>query len=149
MSKAQIKNHCLQPFNVLIGEWKTVGHHPAMPGLEVHGTAVFEWLEGGAFVMMHSHVDHKDFPDGIAIFGSDDSEEEFTMNYFDERNVSRKYTSTIKNNVWKWWRNDKEFSQRFTFEVKDNGNKIVGKGEMSRNGQPWEGDLELTYTRVS
>src|SRR4051812_1595316 len=105
MSKAQIKNHCLEPFNVLIGEWKSIGKHPAMPGVELHGKATFEWLEGGAFVIMRTHVDHKDFPDGIAIFGSDDSEEQFRMNYFDERNVSRQYTSTLNNTVWKWWRN--------------------------------------------
>jgi hypothetical protein len=148
MSKAQQKNHHLEPFNILIGKWKCIGSHPAMPGVVVKGEASFEWLEGGAFVIMRSHIDHKDFPDGVAIFGSDDSNEEFVMNYFDERNVSRKYLSTIKNSVWKWWRDDKEFSQRCTCDIQENGNKIVAKGEMSRKGHGWEKDLELTYTKV-
>jgi len=148
MSKARKKNHCLQAFNILIGEWKTTGSHPAIPNVVLNGKTSFEWLEGGAFVIMHSHIDHKDFPDGIAIFGSDDSEDEYVMNYFDERNVSRRYLCSLKNNVWKWWRNDSEFSQRCTCEIQDNGNKIVSKGEMSRNGGPWEGDLGLVYTRI-
>lgn len=149
MSKAQIRNHRLEPFTALIGEWKTAGSHPAFPGVVLHGKTSFEWIEGGAFVIMRSHIDHKDFPDGLAIFGSDGSEEEFTMSYFDERNVSRKFTSTLKDNVWKWWRDDKEFSQRYTCQIHDNGNKITAKGEMSRNGKAWEKDLELTYTKVS
>jgi hypothetical protein len=73
---------------------------------------------------------------------------EYAMIYFDERDVSRKYISTLKNNVWKWWRNEKIFSQRFTCEIKDDGNTIVSKGEMSRNGKPWEKDIELVYTRI-
>lgn len=147
MSNAKKRNHRLEPFNILIGDWKTEGRHPAFPGLVVNGKTSFQWLEGGAFVIMHSHVDHKDFPDGIAVFGSDDSSEEFVMNYFDERNVSRRYTCTLKDNVWTWWRDDKEFSQRFTCKIQDDGRKIVSKGEMCRKGGTWEQDLELTYTR--
>ena len=141
-------NPTLQPLTTLIGEWKTVGKHPLFPGEELHGKASFKWLEDGAFIIMHGAVDHKDFPAGVAIFGSDDAEEEFTMNYYDERKVSRKYTSTLKDNVWKWWRNDPEFSQRFTCTVSEDGNTMVGKGEMKKKDQHWEKDLELTYTRI-
>jgi hypothetical protein len=95
-----------------------VGQHPFFPGVLLNGKTSFEWLENGAFLIMHSHIDHEQFPDGIAIFGSDGSEEEYDMIYFDERGVSRKYISTFKNNIWKWWRNDKDFSQRFTCEIK-------------------------------
>src|SRR5690348_773072 len=97
---------------------------------------------------MQLPVEYKRLPDGIAIFSSDDFFEEFAMNYFDERNVSRRYTCTLKNNVWTWWRDDKEFSQRFTCEIQDDGKKIISKGEMSRKGGSWEQDLELTYTRI-
>lgn len=119
-----------------------------MPGKVLHGHTSFKWLEGGAFMIMHSSIEEEEFPAGIAIFGSDDLAEEYTMAYFDEREVSRKYISTLKDNVWKWWRNDPEFSQRFTCTITDDGNTIVSKGEMSRNGIPWEKDLELTYTRI-
>lgn len=119
-----------------------------MPGQELHGHASFGWLEGGAFMIMHQAIEAKGFPAGIAIFGSDNSSQEYSMIYFDERDVSRKYRSSFKDNVWKWWRNDQEFSQRFTCTISADGNTIVSKGEMSKNRGPWEKDLELTYTRV-
>ncbi|MEO6040180.1 MAG: hypothetical protein ABIQ93_17330 [Saprospiraceae bacterium] len=149
MSKAAKKNPALVPLAILIGRWKTVGKHPLVPNVTLHGETSFEWLENGAFLIMRSHLDHPDFPDGIAIFGSDDSEAAYSMIYFDERGVSRKYMSTLRNNVRKWWRNDKEFSQRFTGEIKDNGNTIVSQGEMSKDGKSWEKDLGLIYTRIS
>jgi hypothetical protein len=147
ISEAAKPNPALKPFTILIGEWKTVGKHPFMPGQVLHGHASFKWLEGGAFMIMHSSMEEEEFPTGIAIFGSDDSSEEYAMIYFDEREVSRKYVSTLKDNVWRWWRNDPKFSQRFTCTITDDGNTIVSRGEMSKNGKPWEKDLELTYTR--
>lgn len=148
MTKAAKKNPSLEPLNILVGKWKTVGRHPMLPGVILEGYTTFKWIEKGAFLLMYNHIDHKDFPDGIAIFGSDDSEKEFSMIYFDERTVSRKYTSTFKKNTWKWWRNDKKFSQRFTGKISNNGDTIISKGEMSQNGKAWEKDLELTYTRI-
>jgi hypothetical protein len=142
-----IPNPMLQPLSVLIGTWDTVGAHPLMPGITLRGRTSFEWLEGEAFLLMHSEIDEPRIPAGIAIFGSDDATEEYSMLYFDERGVSRKYVSTLQGNVWKWWRNSPDFSQRFTGTIVDGGQTIISKGEFSRNGGAWEKDLELTYTR--
>ena len=70
------------------------------------------------------------------------------MLYFDERKVSRKYDVSFQNNILKWWRNSPEFSQRYTWTLADDGNTIIGKGELSKDGTTWEKDLDLTYTRV-
>jgi hypothetical protein len=70
------------------------------------------------------------------------------MLYFDERGVSRRYEVTLRDNVWKWWRNAPGFSQRFAGSIATDGRTIVGRGELSRDGARWEPDLELTYTRV-
>jgi hypothetical protein len=148
ISKAAKYNPVLEPLHVLIGEWKTTGKHPMMPGKVLEGHASFKWIEGGAFMIMHAYVKEKEFPEGIAIFGGDSSSEEYSMIYYDEREIARKYTSTLKDNVWNWWRNDAEFSQRFIGNISEDTNTIVLKGEMSKNGEPWEGDLELTYNRV-
>lgn len=148
MSKAAKKNPRLEPLGILIGQWKTTGKHPMLPDVILNGSTSFEWIENGAFVLMRMHIDHPEFPDGLAVFGSDDSEEHYAMMWFDERNVSRKYSATLQNKVWKWWRDDKAFSQRFTGEITDNGNTIVSKGEMSKDGKTWEKDLELIYTRI-
>jgi hypothetical protein len=146
--EASIPNHLLKTFGVLIGKWKTVGTHPMVPGTTFHGLTVFEWLEGGAFVIMHSEIDEPEIPNGVAIIGSDDSSAEFFMLYFDERGVSRKYDVTLRDNTLEWWRNTPGFSQRFTGTFADDGNTIIGKGEMQQDGSTWEGDLELTYHRI-
>lgn len=146
--EASIPNPALKPLSILVGNWDTVGTHPLIPGTTFHGRTSFEWLEGGAFLVMHSEIEEPGIPSGVAIFGSDDSTGEYFMLYFDERGVSRKYEVTLRDNIWKWWRNATGFSQRFTGTFVDDGHAIVGKGELSRDGASWEKDLELTYTRT-
>src|SRR5919199_837214 len=141
-------NAALDPFRVLVGAWNTVGTHPLVPGTTFHGRTTFDWLEGGAFLIMRSQIGEPGIPSGIAIFGSDDTTGECSMLYFDERGVSRRYEVSLRDNVWTWWRNAPGFSQRFTGEVAADGHTIVGRGELSRDGSTWEGDLELTYTRA-
>jgi hypothetical protein len=142
-----ILNPALEPFSVLIGEWKTIGTHSKLQGIALHGHTSFKWMEGGAFLVMHSEINEGNIPSGIAIFGSDNTKSEYFMLYFDERQVSRKYEVVYKDNVLKWWRNAPEFSQRYIFTFMDN-NTIIGKGEISADGTTWEQDLDLTYTRV-
>jgi hypothetical protein len=145
---AAIPNPALKSFSALVGEWETVGTHPKLPGITLHGYASFNWMEGGAFLVMHSKINEGKIPTSIAIFGSDNSKGEYFMLYFDERKVSRKCDVVFQDNVLKWWRNAPEFSQRYTFTFTDNGNTIISKGEKSENGTTWEQDLDLTYTRV-
>jgi hypothetical protein len=146
--KAAIPNPKLNPLKTLIGEWKTVGTHPLVPDTILHGHSYFKWIEGGAFLIWHSEIDNEGFPSGIAIFGSDDETGEYFMLYFDERKVSRKYEVSFQDNIVKWWRNAPNFSQRYTWTIADNGNTIIGKGELCKDGKSWDGDLDLTYTRV-
>src|SRR4051812_12991634 len=104
-SKAIIPNPALKPFEILIGEWQTTGSHPYMPHIELHGRALFQWIECGAFIIMRSEVDHPKIPDGIEIFGSEDKAGAYYMLHFDERGTSRKYDVSINETRLKWWRN--------------------------------------------
>jgi hypothetical protein len=143
-------NPRLQALAILVGEWATLGTHPMLPGKTFHGHASFTWLESGAFLLFHSHIDESEIPDGVAILGTDDSNADAgAMLYFDVRNVSREYRWTISGNVWTWSRDEPDFSQRMVLTVAGDGQSIEAKGQMSRNGQSWEPDLQLTYTRVS
>lgn len=146
-SEALKPNLALKKLEALVGKWKTVGSHPYMPGVTLHGQAALEWIEGGAFLMMRSEIDEPGIPSGISIFGSDDAAKKYHMIYFDERGISRLYKCSIEGNVLKWWRDEAGFYQKMTITISDDGNRMVGKGEMSRDGAPWEKDLELTYTR--
>ena len=145
---AAISNPALQLFNMFIGEWETVGTHPKLPDITLHGHTSFNWIEGGAFVIMHSKINEGKIPTSIAIFGSDNSKDEYFMLYFDERKVSRKCEVAFKDDVLKWWRSAPEFSQRYSYMFKDDNNTIIGKGEISKDGTTWEQDLNLIYTRV-
>ena len=58
------------------------------------------------------------------------------------------HDTSIEGNTWKWWRDSPDFSQRFTCTITDDGRTMIGEGEMSRNGAPWEKDLALTYTKL-
>ncbi len=147
-NKESILNHALEPLSALVGQWKTIGVHPFIPDNELHGYVNFEWIEGGAFLKMSSTIEHPQFPDGIVLFGSDDKSGQIFMLYFDQRGISRKYDFSIEGNQWKWWRDNPEFSQRFTVDIEDNGNKMTSKGEMCRDGSTWEKDLDLVYTRI-
>ena len=145
---ASIPNPALQPFSILIGNWNTTGTHGLFPDTILRGRTSFEWLEGGAFMMMRSEIDDPRFPSTIAIFGSDNSEGEYYMLTFDERAVSRKHEVSLHDNIWKWWRNVAGFFQRYEGMIVDGGNTIISKGELSKDGLSWEKDLDLTYTRV-
>ena len=145
--EAAIPNPALEPLEALVGSWDTVGTHSMIPGTTLHGRASFEWLEGGAFLIVRSEIDEPGIPTGIAIIGSDDTMAQLFMLYFDERGVSRMYDVSWRDNVLKWWRDAPGFAQRFTGTLSDDRNTMVGVSELSRDGSTWERDLELTYTR--
>ena len=138
----------LNPLRVSWANGKPPGSHPYLPGITLHGRTTCEWLEGGAFLIMHSEIDHPNFPSGIGIFGSDDAAKTYFLLTFDSRGVSRKYDVTMTGNQLKWWRAEPSFSQRVTMTIEDNGNKVETQGEMSREGAAWEEDLAQTYVRV-
>lgn len=147
-NEAAKPNPALEPLGTLVGTWSTIGTHPLVPGKTFHGRTVFSWLEGGAFLIMRSQIDEPEIPSGIAVFGTDDSAGECSMLYFDERGVSRRYEVSFHDNVLTWWRTDPKFSQRMTATIAGDGRTITSRGEFSRDGAAWEGDLELSYTRV-
>ena len=147
-NEAAKPNPALQPLNALVGTWITIGTHPLVPGTTFHGRTSFAWIEGGAFLIMHSQIDEPEIPSAIAIFGSDDATGECTMLYFDERGVSRRYVVSVRDNVLRWWRDAPGFSQRNTSTISADGRTIASRGEYSRDGTTWEPDLELTYTRA-
>lgn len=147
--EALIPNTALRPFGAFVGEWRTTGTHPYLPGTTLHGRTSFSWHEGGAFCIMRSEIDEPGIPSGVAVFGSDDAAGTYFMLYFDERGVSRKYDVTVAGNVLIWQRDEPSFAQRCTMTINGDGTTMSGKGEMCRDGAHWEDDLSLNYTRVA
>ena len=148
MGQASIPNPALEPLARALGTWTTEGHHPFFPDTVLHGRTSFKLLEGGAFILMRSTIDHPAFPSGLAVIGSDDAKETLSMLYFDEREVSREYEIVLREDGFQWRRTAPDLSQQFTVIFDADGRTMRSKGEMSRSGGAWEGDLDLIYTRT-
>ena len=147
-SEAKIHNPRLDAFKPFIGLWNTVGHHSMIPGVTLHGHIAFEWHEGGGFVCVRSDVVEEGIPSAIAIIGSDDATSQFTMSYFDERGVSRRFDVVLDGNELRWWRTVPGFSQRFVLTIAADGKTLRGVSSLSRDDKTWEQDMEVSYTRA-
>jgi hypothetical protein len=145
-AEAQITNSALRPLAGLIGEWRTTGQHPMVPGKTFHGRTAFAWQDNGAFLVMRSEIDEPEIPSGIAYFGSDDGTHAIAMFYFDERGVSRHYAVSTEGKSVSWSRNDPKLAQTMTLTIEPD--RLIARGRMSRDGGDWEDDLSLTYERV-
>jgi len=146
-AKARRPNPALEPLAFLVGEWSTSGTHPAFPGEALPGVTSFAWAEGGAFLVMRSQTHHKDFPDGVALCGSDNALGTFTMCWFDERGISRLCPVAVGDNWVSWRHDDPAFMQRMTITADAGGDRMTSKGEMARDGAPWSDDLSQILTR--
>ena len=144
-ARALVPNPALGPLGFLVGEWRTAGTHPMVPGETLTGRTVFSWHEGGAFLIMRSQVDRPEFPDGVAIIGSDGGSGRFAMIYFDERTVSRILDVTVGDRSVTWRHDDPEFAQSLTIAAEGDG--LVSIGRMSKKGGEWEDDLSQVFTR--
>ena len=135
----------LEPLRALVGTWSLEGAHVQLPD-PIRGRKTYEWL--GQFLVEHSHYEHPDIPDSIAIIGAGE-EAPLVEHYFDVRGVRRVYQMSFADGVWKFWRDAPGFSQRTTGKFSDDGNRITVLAELSRDDATWHRDLELTYTKVT
>ena len=146
---ADTANPALKRLSALVGEWTLGGGPPVDQPAGGQGRVVFEWLDGGHFLVQRWEIPHPDAPNGIAIIGCDDSSEHCTMHYFDSRGVARVYQTDVRDGVWTQWRDVPGFSQRFNGTFSDDGNTIAGRWELSTDDLNWEHDFDLTYERVT
>jgi len=147
IEKAQVSNPALTPLAPFIGEWDAVGKHAQLPGMELHASISYQWIEGGAFMIMHSVFEEEQIPPRMAIFGSDNVKQTLCMLFFDNRPVSRQCEVSVEGNTMRWWRNAPDISQRYIFTFSADNNRIESSGEISENGGPWQPDLQMVYTR--
>jgi hypothetical protein len=147
-SEAQRPNPALEPLTPLVGQWRTTGTHPLVPGKTFHGRTSFEWVESGAFLLMRSEIDEPEIPSAVAFIGTDDAAGTFTMLYFDERDISRRYALEVADNEVRWHRNEAGFAQRMVVTIAADRTRLDAHGAMSRDSGSWEDDLQLTYERV-
>jgi hypothetical protein len=136
-------NPALKQLEALIGEWEV--EVPQFPGQR--GRAVFEWLEGGAYLRFHADAPEP-APSATLIISRDEVGEIYTVLHYDSRGVSRVYQMSFGERVWKIWRQAPGFSQRFSGMLSDDGDSIRATWEKSRDGSDWEHDFDLIYTKI-
>jgi hypothetical protein len=115
---------------------------------ESGGHTTFEWLPGRFFLTQRFSTEHPEAPSGLAIIGMGDTAETFTQHYYDSRGVSRVYQMSLTGGVWKLWRAEPGFWQRFAGEISGDGSTITGAWELSKSGRDWQHDFDLTYVKV-
>src|SRR4051812_30396865 len=103
----------LQGWERFVGDWEVEGTHPMLPGETNRGTSSFAWLEGKKFLIWRSHSDHPEIPDAMSVIGLTDGH--LIMNYFDQRGVHRRYSTSLDGATWRFWRDaiPPDISQRF------------------------------------
>ena len=126
----------------LIGQWEVELIFPTDPPGRVHAEAVFDWLNSQAFVIEH-------FGGSTWIIGFDDTTETYSVLYHDERGISRVYQMSLRDGLWKLWRNTPDFSQRFEGQFSADGQTITARWEKSTDGASWDHDFALTYSKVN
>ena len=138
------RDPALESFEPLIGTWDTEATHPMFEGV-VTGSVTYEWLEGGHFVVVHSHNDHEMFPDAISVIGAPEDGDGLVMEYFDSRGVRRTYDISFDDGLLRIWRDDPEFAQRLEVAVEPDG--FVAQYQLARTPGDWQDDLRAVYRR--
>src|SRR3978361_1093 len=136
----------MRPFEALIGTWTTEATHPELEGV-VPGSASFEWLAGGRFVVQRPHHDSDMVPDSISVLGPPEDGDGLVMEYFDSRGVRRTYRTSLDDGVWRYWRDAPGFDQRFSATLGPDG--LEGLGELARTSGEWHDDLQVSSRRSS
>jgi hypothetical protein len=134
----------LAPFDELIGTWATEATHPLFDGV-VLGSTMFEWFDGGHFIIERSQNDHELFPDAISVIGAPEAGGGLVMEYFDSRGVRRTYGVSLDDGVLRIWRDDPNFAQRFSATL--GHDSFEGRWQLARTPGDWQDDLKVSYRR--
>jgi hypothetical protein len=143
-------NPSLRDVGFLAGEWTMELSNAAFlpnPSETVKGPVAFEWLLNGAFLVMRMGDKPPSPPAGIWLIGRDERGTDYTVFYYDARQVSRVYQMSFSDGIWKMWREAPGFSQRYAGKVSADGQTIAGYWEKSPDGAEWEHDFDVTYRR--
>src|SRR5918911_3494897 len=139
----------LKRLEPLVGQWTLEAKPPEGPPWPGEARTTIEWHDSGAHLVQRSTADMPEAPDSISIMGCDAANGTYFQLYSDERGVCRVYEMSIAEGQWKLWREGEPFAQRFSAQISDEGDTIVGRWEKKTlDGRRWETDFDLTYRKV-
>jgi hypothetical protein len=138
-------NPALKHLALFVGDWDMALSNASFlpdPKTVVHGRVVFEWVEDGAFPVMRQGKQ------ATWLIGRDEGAKGYIVFYFDDRGVSRIYQMSLKDKVWKMWRDSPKFSQRYEARFSRDKKTIAAFWEKSFDGKKWEHDFDMRYTKL-
>ena len=142
-----MKNKGLNALQPLIGEWEFTLNNAwflESLGTKVVGKTVIERIYD-SFVVVRNEVDAK--PDDVWVIGYSDAQDAYQLFYYDQRGVSRIFGMTFDGKRWSFFREDKDFYQRFTAHI--TAKRIEAAAEASDDkGKTWRKDFNMTYIRI-
>lgn len=148
MTKTSI-NPSLKDIEMLVGEWTMELSNATFlpdPDTKVKGSALFEWIEAGDFLVMRQGDKNGDMW-ATWLISRDEDASNYTVLYIDNRRVSRIYEMSFKSDTWKIWRNAPGFSQRFVGKISKDKRQVKAYWEKSFDGKKWEHDFDVLYER--
>jgi hypothetical protein len=132
-----------------VGEWTMEAGPPGGAPWPAVAHVTFAWMEGAPLLVQRWSIDMPEAPDGVAVIGCDGANDSYYQLYTDQRDVQRIYAMSLRDGVWKLWREGAPFSQRFTGRFSEDGTRIVGVYELAEDGETWRTDFQATYTKVA
>jgi hypothetical protein len=137
----------------LIGDWSIVLSNASFlpkPNQKISFSVSYRWIEQGTAIAVAQGDKDGDSPQSANwIIGRDEGNDNYTVLYGDSRGVSRVYSMSFKDDVWKMWRDNPKFSQRFEGKVGEDRKTIHAKWEKSVDGgKSWEHDFDMLYSKV-
>jgi len=134
----------------LVGEWEMEVEFQGIPPM---GGARTTFERMGPMVVQRWEIPVPEAPDGLAVYGYDESRGTLLQHYFDERGVARVYEMTLAGGVWTLERTKEDFSelnfsQRFRGEFSEDGSEIRATWEISHDHDTFEKDFDITYRRL-
>lgn len=143
------RSAALQRLETFVGNWIVEMEFPGDTPFKAQTQASYEWLDENRFFLVYrAGTPGSEFPVGHCIIGADDTMDNYTLLYSDSRGIARIYQMSLKDGVWKQWRDDPNFSQRFTGTFSEDGRTIKGSFEIAEDGVNWRHDFDVTYTRT-
>ena len=120
--------------------WSEATHRLAGGPREVKTRAKFSWLDRGG--VLHYQIGPSHW-----LIARDQTDEQYTILYTDERRVSRIYHMSFARGVWKIWRSAPGFRQRFEGRLDGTGRTIVAKWDKAEGRKPWALDFDMVFRR--
>lgn len=136
-------NPALKRLDVLVGTWK-------VSGPDIHGQVIYEWMEGGFFLMQHADFVHGGRKvKGLEIIGhlqpfGEEPDKDIKSRYYDYyEGYTFDYVYELDRDTLTIWGGEKGSPAYYQGKFSDDGNTLSGSWVY-----PGGGGYEATTTRV-